>query len=221
MQTQMPASVDSEFAQTHAPVSPDPAPPARGVIVLPTYNESLNLPHLLPRLLELPDVDVIVVDDGSPDGTGEMADRLAVEFAPRVTVIHRETKSGRGGAVMAGFREALRWRLRVVRGDGRGPIPSAGGAPSADRGRSPRRHGGWRSIPPGRGDSRLAAQAAHLEPHLERHHSRRAWCADAGLHERLSPVQPPRDRGPDERQSSARRATSPCPSGRTPSIGPV
>ena len=108
MQTQMPASVDSEIAQTHAPVSPDPAPPARGVIVLPTYNESLNLPHLLPRLLELPDVDVIVVDDGSPDGTGEMADRLAVEHAPRVTVIHRETKSGRGGAVMAGFREALR-----------------------------------------------------------------------------------------------------------------
>jgi dolichol-phosphate mannosyltransferase len=104
---------------------PAPAPPVRsvkdayvgvvpvntrtggGVIVLPTFNESLNLPHLVPRLLERPDVDVIVVDDGSPDGTGEVAERLAAQFAPRVTVIHRETKSGRGGAVMAGFREAL------------------------------------------------------------------------------------------------------------------
>jgi dolichol-phosphate mannosyltransferase len=75
--------------------------------VLPTYNEALNLPHLVPRLLETPDVDIIVVDDGSPDGTGQLAERLAAQYAPRVTVIHRQTKSGRGGAVMAGFREAL------------------------------------------------------------------------------------------------------------------
>jgi dolichol-phosphate mannosyltransferase len=103
MQTKMPASTDSEPVMPRAGASTG----VRGVIVLPTFNESLNLPHLVPRLLETPDVDVIVVDDGSPDGTGEVAERLAAEYAPRVTVMHRETKSGRGGAVMAGFREAL------------------------------------------------------------------------------------------------------------------
>ena len=80
----------------------------RGVIVLPTYNEALNLPHLVPRILEHDGIDVIVVDDGSPDGTREIAESLAEEFAPRVTVINRASKSGRGGAVMAGFHEALK-----------------------------------------------------------------------------------------------------------------
>ena len=75
--------------------------------MLPTFNESLNLPHLVPRILALPKVDVIVVDDGSPDGTGALAEGLAQEFAPRLSVIHRQSKAGRGGAVMAGFREAL------------------------------------------------------------------------------------------------------------------
>ena len=79
----------------------------RGVMVLPTFNEALNLPHLVPRLMAEPDMDVIVVDDGSPDGTGQLADQLAREFAPRLRVVHRSTKAGRGGAVMAGFREAL------------------------------------------------------------------------------------------------------------------
>ncbi len=77
------------------------------MIVLPTFNEALNLPHLVPRLLEQPDVDILIVDDGSPDGTGDLAEQLAHEYAPRVSVIHRATKSGRGGAVMAGFRAAL------------------------------------------------------------------------------------------------------------------
>ena len=80
---------------------------ARGVIILPTFNEALNLPHLVPRILERPGVDIVVVDDGSPDGTGVLADQLAAKHAPRVSVIHRQTKSGRGGAVMAGFRETL------------------------------------------------------------------------------------------------------------------
>jgi dolichol-phosphate mannosyltransferase len=80
----------------------------RGVIVLPTFNEALNLPHLLPRLLQQPDVDILIVDDGSPDGTGDLAEQLARDHAPRIRVIHRTSKSGRGGAVMAGFREALR-----------------------------------------------------------------------------------------------------------------
>jgi dolichol-phosphate mannosyltransferase len=77
------------------------------VIVLPTFNEALNLPFLVARIMELPRVDVMVVDDGSPDGTGPLADELAEEFSPRLSVIHRPTKSGRGGAVMAGFKEAI------------------------------------------------------------------------------------------------------------------
>jgi dolichol-phosphate mannosyltransferase len=81
---------------------------ARGVIVLPTFNEALNLPLLIPRILEVTaGVDVLVVDDGSPDGTGQLAETLSQTFAPRVAVIHRSSKSGRGGAVLAGFRKAL------------------------------------------------------------------------------------------------------------------
>ena len=78
------------------------------LMVLPTYNEALNLPLLIPRILAIrDDVDVLVVDDGSPDGTGPLAEELGRTYAPRVKVLHRATKSGRGGAVMAGFRQAL------------------------------------------------------------------------------------------------------------------
>lgn len=77
-------------------------------MVLPTYNEALNLPLLVPRILEVSDmVDILVVDDGSPDGTGQVAEALGREFAPRLQVLHRRSKSGRGGAVMAGFRQAI------------------------------------------------------------------------------------------------------------------
>jgi dolichol-phosphate mannosyltransferase len=80
----------------------------RLLVVLPTYNEALNLPLLIPRILAIRDeVDVLVVDDGSPDGTGQVADELSRELAPRVTVLHRASKSGRGGAVLAGFRKAM------------------------------------------------------------------------------------------------------------------
>jgi dolichol-phosphate mannosyltransferase len=80
----------------------------RVMMVLPTYNEALNLPLLIPRILAIrDDVDILVVDDGSPDGTGELAEDLGRTFAPRVKVLHRATKSGRGGAVMAGFRQSL------------------------------------------------------------------------------------------------------------------
>jgi dolichol-phosphate mannosyltransferase len=80
----------------------------RVLMVLPTYNEALNLPLLIPRILAIAkDVDVLVVDDGSPDGTGQLAEELGRALGPRVKVLHRATKSGRGGAVMAGFRQAL------------------------------------------------------------------------------------------------------------------
>jgi dolichol-phosphate mannosyltransferase len=74
-------------------------------ICLPTYNERENLESML-RALAAHDVNVLVVDDNSPDGTGEIADRLAAEL-DFVSVLHREHKEGLGPAYLAGFRRAL------------------------------------------------------------------------------------------------------------------
>jgi dolichol-phosphate mannosyltransferase len=79
----------------------------RVVMVVPTYNESLNLRPVIERLRRAqPEVDVLVVDDGSPDGTGELADAIAAED-PQVTVLHRTTKEGLGAAYRHGFGVAL------------------------------------------------------------------------------------------------------------------
>jgi dolichol-phosphate mannosyltransferase len=80
-------------------------------LILPTYNEAENVERIvrasLPRLAEVsPEHHLLVVDDGSPDGTGEIADRLAAEFEP-VEVLHREAKAGLGRAYLAGFEYAL------------------------------------------------------------------------------------------------------------------
>lgn len=79
----------------------------RALVIIPTYNEATNLPQIVPRVLEQ-DVrlEVLVVDDNSPDGTGAVADRFAAED-PRVHVVHREGKQGLGTAYRAGFRWAL------------------------------------------------------------------------------------------------------------------
>jgi dolichol-phosphate mannosyltransferase len=74
-------------------------------ICLPTYNERENLESML-RALAAHDVNVLVVDDNSPDGTGEIADRLAAEL-DFVSVLHRECKEGLGPAYLAGFRRAI------------------------------------------------------------------------------------------------------------------
>jgi len=77
-------------------------------VVVPTYNEKENIESLVTQLLALPTrVQIIVVDDNSPDGTGEIADRLALENAGRVSVIHRPGKLGLGTAYITGFKEAL------------------------------------------------------------------------------------------------------------------
>jgi len=79
----------------------------RVLVVLPTYNEVDNLEWIVDLLhAEVPEVDVLVVDDGSPDGTGELADRLAAAD-DRVHVLHRRSKQGLGAAYLAGFRLAL------------------------------------------------------------------------------------------------------------------
>lgn len=77
-------------------------------VIVPTYNERENIERLVRLLVALPGaVNVIVVDDGSPDGTGALADALAVAYPERVTVIHRAGKMGLGTAYIAGFRRAL------------------------------------------------------------------------------------------------------------------
>lgn len=77
------------------------------VIIVPTYNERENLPRMLEKLLSLPvSVDVLVVDDNSPDGTGKIADELAAKH-PQVQVLHRAGKEGLGRAYLAGFKWAL------------------------------------------------------------------------------------------------------------------
>ncbi len=79
----------------------------RVVMVVPTYNESLNLAWIVGRLREAqPGIDVMVVDDNSPDGTGKIADELAAAD-PQVTVVHRAEKAGLGAAYINGFRVAL------------------------------------------------------------------------------------------------------------------
>jgi dolichol-phosphate mannosyltransferase len=77
----------------------------KAVVCLPTYNELENLEPML-RALGDKAVRVLVIDDSSPDGTGELADRLAQEL-DYVSVLHRETKEGLGPAYLAGFRRAL------------------------------------------------------------------------------------------------------------------
>ncbi|HEY2074155.1 MAG TPA: polyprenol monophosphomannose synthase, partial [Gaiellaceae bacterium] len=74
-------------------------------ICLPTFNEAANIEPMIRALAPL-GVDVLVVDDNSPDGTGEIADRLAHEL-DFVSVLHRERKEGLGPAYIAGFRRAL------------------------------------------------------------------------------------------------------------------
>jgi len=77
------------------------------IIIIPTYNERDNLPPLMRRLMALPtEVDVLVVDDSSPDGTGQLADELAAAN-PRLHVLHRKVKDGLGRAYCAGFAWAL------------------------------------------------------------------------------------------------------------------
>jgi dolichol-phosphate mannosyltransferase len=79
----------------------------RAIMVMPTYNEAENLAWIVGRLRRAqPDVDVLVVDDGSPDGTGALADAMA-EQDPRIHVLHRTEKAGLGAAYLHGFGWAL------------------------------------------------------------------------------------------------------------------
>ena len=79
----------------------------RAIVVIPTYNEAENIPLIVPQILaQNEELEVLVVDDASPDGTGELADRLAEE-TPRVHVLHRPKKEGLGPAYRDGLTRAL------------------------------------------------------------------------------------------------------------------
>lgn len=87
---------------TQYPAEIDPV-----LVIIPTYNERENLPTVLSRLHRaLPTAHVLVVDDGSPDGTGQLADQLAADDE-RIQVLHRTEKAGLGAAYIAGFRWGL------------------------------------------------------------------------------------------------------------------
>jgi dolichol-phosphate mannosyltransferase len=79
----------------------------RALVIIPTYNEAPNLPLLIPQVLDQDEcIDILVVDDGSPDGTGHLADKFAQDSG-RVFALHRKGKQGLGTAYVAGFRWAL------------------------------------------------------------------------------------------------------------------
>ena len=80
----------------------------RITVIVPTYNEAENLPRLVSALFRLPlDLSLLIVDDNSPDGTGDIADELAKEYEGRLRVLHREGKLGLRSAYLQGFRLAL------------------------------------------------------------------------------------------------------------------
>ena len=84
------------------------------LVVVPTYNEAANLPSIVPQILaQDPRLDVLIVDDNSPDGTGELADQMAAADG-RVHVLHRPGKGGLGKAYLAGFRWALERDYELV-----------------------------------------------------------------------------------------------------------
>jgi dolichol-phosphate mannosyltransferase len=85
------------------------------VVVVPTYNERENLPKLVDKISQhAPGLHILVVDDNSPDGTGELAEQLSRTSAAAIFVLHRDRKEGLGRAYVAGFTEALRRGYEIV-----------------------------------------------------------------------------------------------------------
>jgi dolichol-phosphate mannosyltransferase len=86
------------------------------IVVIPTYNERDNLPKIVSKLeaLQMPNLQVLVVDDDSPDGTGDLADKLAQESPGTIGVLHRTEKDGLGRAYVAGITRALNEGADIV-----------------------------------------------------------------------------------------------------------
>lgn len=86
------------------------------VVVVPTYNEAENLEDLASAIfsLPIPDLSLLIIDDNSPDGTGDIADSLAKRHSNRFMVLHRKQRLGLGTAYIQGFREAIAWGAEVI-----------------------------------------------------------------------------------------------------------
>lgn len=83
-------------------------PSDRTLVIIPTFNERDNLPLIVDRVrTAVPSVHILVVDDNSPDGTGELANEMAADHSDEIFVMHREGKGGLGGAYIAGFHWGL------------------------------------------------------------------------------------------------------------------
>jgi dolichol-phosphate mannosyltransferase len=90
-------------------------PSGRTLVIIPTYNELENLPIIVGRVhVALPEVHVLIVDDSSPDGTGKLADELALADPDRIHVMHRTVKDGLGAAYLAGFAWGLNRQYSVL-----------------------------------------------------------------------------------------------------------
>ncbi|HJN46032.1 MAG TPA: polyprenol monophosphomannose synthase [Vicinamibacterales bacterium] len=96
------------MTHTNAPVS------KRALVILPTLNEATNLPLLVPRILEHDGLRLMIVDDRSPDGTGDVADGLARQFPGRVEVVHRVGARGLGLAYAEAFPRAAASEVDVI-----------------------------------------------------------------------------------------------------------
>ena len=87
----------------------------QAIVVTPTYNEHENIEEFIRKVrLNAPEFHILIVDDNSPDGTGQIADRLASEHPGEVFVLHRERKLGLGRAYVAGFRHVLEKGYRII-----------------------------------------------------------------------------------------------------------
>ncbi len=84
------------------------------LVIVPTYNERANLPLVAEGLMRHPAVRLLVVDDQSPDGTGDVAEALAQQYAGRIDVLHRAGRRGLGRSYVDGFRAALAGPAEVI-----------------------------------------------------------------------------------------------------------
>lgn len=102
------SSIAYDYTPTELGLWTNPEPPTV-FVVIPTFNEADNLPRMASALFNLfiPRLNLLVVDDNSPDGTGQIAERLRKQYNGRVHVIHRPEKNGLGQAYLQGFRYAL------------------------------------------------------------------------------------------------------------------
>ena len=88
--------------------------PLKALVLMPTYNERENLPLLVKEVLALPGTAVMVIDDGSPDGTGAVADELAAHHPGRVSVMHRTGKRGLGRSYVAAMQASITMDVDIV-----------------------------------------------------------------------------------------------------------